>query len=120
MSSGRAAAAPARRLPASVAMPRLNGTVVVERALKLAQDYPHAPTLAILDQAMADRYGAQLDFTAPDPRAGFRDWLHPPSPFAELLRRAFGMHIEPEEFDRSSAAWHDVIEAFARRYRLRA
>ena len=112
MSSGRAAAAPARRLPASVAMPRLNGTVVVER--------PHAPTLTILDQAMADRYGAQLDFTAPDPRAGFRDWLHPPSPFAELLRRAFGMHIEPEEFDRSSAAWHDVIEAFARRYRLRA
>jgi hypothetical protein len=101
-------------------MPRLNGTLVVERALKLAREHPLAPTLAILDQALADRYGAQLDFAVADPSAGFRDWLHPPSPFAELLRRAFGMHLDAEDFDKSSAAWHEVVNAFARRYRLRA
>jgi hypothetical protein len=99
---------------------RLNGTVVVERALKLARDYPMAPTLAILDQALADRYGAQLDFTVEDASAGYRDWLHPPSPFAELLRRAFGMHLDAEDFDKASAAWHEVVNTFARRYRLRA
>jgi hypothetical protein len=101
-------------------MPRLNGTVVVERALKLAREHPLAPTLAILDEALVDRYGAQLDFTVGDPSAGYRDWLHPPSPFADLLRHAFGNHLNDEDYDKTSAAWHEVVNSFARRYRLRA
>ena len=43
--------------------------------------------LAVLDLVMQGREGLDLSFEAADPL--FSDWLDPPSPFGELLRRAF-------------------------------
>lgn len=105
---------------------------VVHKAIALAQSHPHAPALDILDLAMAGRHGMDADFDAPG--EAFGDWTDPPSPFGELLRRAFA----PDTIDAGAAAlwvsedmavaeaqgalidqWQeDVIEPFARRYRL--
>jgi hypothetical protein len=66
-----------------------------------------------------DQYvGTSPEFDAEPNAEGFSDSLHPPSPFAQLLMDAFGEHLRPEEFDAESSRWHQIIEAFAARYRL--
>lgn len=86
---------------------------LVRRALALAKSHPDWATLQVLDAAMEGYTDSHPDFKL-HVHAGFSDWIHPPSPFAELLRRAFGMHLESADADR----WQEVIDAFAARYRL--
>jgi hypothetical protein len=98
-----------------------SGTPIVEQALWLAAAHPTMAVIHILDTAMQGHHGQTIDFRVQDQGAAssgaFSDWLDPPSPFAELLRRAFGAHLPPQEIDFQSPAWEfDVIEAFADRY----
>lgn len=89
---------------------------IVQRALDLAQKHPDWPTVRVIDVAMVGHVESHPDFEV----AGrdFADWLSPPSPFAELLRKAFGGHLPLEEFSAQSARWHEVMDAFQSRYRL--
>jgi hypothetical protein len=93
------------------------GTPIVARALELAALHPKMAAIHILDAAMQGHHGQTIDFRRRVPDASYSDWLDPPSEFAELLHRAFGAHLEPQDVDWQSPAWEfDVIEAFAERY----
>jgi hypothetical protein len=89
---------------------------IVALALSLAERYPGWPSLEVLDAAMAGHEGTHPDFEVSRP--GFSDWLDPPSPFAELVRKAFGMHVDPSDFAANADRWQAVIDAFAARYTL--
>lgn len=115
---------------------------IVETALKLLAQYPHAPAIEILDQAMKGHEGTHPDFESYDPVTGrkphpaYSDDTDAFSPFGELLRRAFGPGIDPRELmlinpidpirDESISGrqqkiidqWQGVIDRFADRYRL--
>ena len=98
-------------------MPGLSGSPIVSRALELAKLHPHSATLDILDAAMEGRHGTHPDFECET--CEFSDWLESPSPFAKLLRAAFGAHLDPEDVEGESPRWQtDVIDAFADRYGL--
>jgi hypothetical protein len=90
---------------------------IVRRALALEKNHQDWATLQVLDAAMEGHTDTHPDFEI-HVHAGFSDWLHPPSPFAELLRKAFGMHFEPADASADSDRWQEVIDAFAARYRL--
>jgi len=99
-------------------MPAEAGTPIVARALELAELHPRMAAVHVLDAAMQGHSGQTIDFRCDTaPGASYTDWLDPPSAFAELLRRAFGAHLKPEQLDWQSPAWEfDVIEAFTERY----
>jgi len=98
-------------------MPGLPGNPIVRRALALAESHPEWSTLQVLEAAMDGHYNTHPDFEV-EPQDGFADWLEPPSPFAELLRKAFGMHLEPEDCTAESERWQEVIDAFAAHFSL--
>lgn len=60
---------------------------IIDQEVALSKSHPHVHPLGVLDLAMQGREGPDLDFSAPDPN--YSDWLDPPTPFGELLRRAF-------------------------------
>lgn len=111
---------------------------VVDLALDLQQDLPHVAALDVLDHAMREHRGSHLSFHNEGPTAGlYADHRDPPSPFSELLRRAFAPALDPRELallglaghgeldpalqQRVLAAgrqWERVIDAFAARYDL--
>lgn len=115
---------------------------IVETAIRLLAQYPNAPALEILDQAMEGHEGSHPDFESFDPVTGrkphpaYSDDTDPFSPFGELLRRGLAPSLDPRELmlinpiepvrsealsDRQQKiidAWQNVIEKFADRYRL--
>jgi hypothetical protein len=86
--------------------------------LELANKHPDWTGLQVLDVAMDGHVETHPDFEVPPNAEGYADWLSPPSPFSHLLKRAFGSELTAGEFDTRSAHWHEVIDAFASRYRL--
>lgn len=98
-------------------MPGLASNPIVRRALALAERHPEWATLEVLDAAMDGFTNTHPDFEV-EPAEGFSDWLEPPSPFAALLRRAFGAHLDDADCAAESDKWQEVIEAFGDRYRL--
>ncbi|MCK9687321.1 hypothetical protein [Scleromatobacter humisilvae] len=98
-------------------MPGPSGHPIVARALELARLQPHSATRDILDAAMEGHHRTHPDFECES--CDFNDWLDPPSPFAALLRAAFGAHLDQAEVNAESPRWQaDVIDAFATRYGL--
>lgn len=90
---------------------------IVRRALDLAQRHPDWTSLRVIDVAMDGHVESHPDFEVAG-ADGFTDWLNPPSPFAVLLRNAFGAHLAVDEFSPQAPRWHEVIDAFQSRYRL--
>lgn len=102
---------------------------IIAVALGTHLTHPKVPVLDVLDLAMQGHEGCDLNFEA-GPGHAFDDWLDPPSPFADLLRLAFAPEITAEQM----ALWNsddlflaegfrelwdaDVVQPFARRYRL--
>jgi hypothetical protein len=104
---------------------------------------PDRPALKILDTVMAQHLDESPDFESFDPtdplhpHPVWSDDTDPPSPFAELLRRAFALKHDPLEAalmteafqtdDKASCARSDavrarlqaeVVDKFAVRYKL--
>jgi len=92
-------------------------STIVSRAPELEQRHPDWSSLQILDVAMDGHVETHPDFEVAH-ADGFRDWLSPPSPFAKLLKGAFGNHLDPADYEPQADRWHEVIDAFAARYRL--
>ncbi len=108
---------------------------IVRRALDLLMELPEAPAIEILDLAMRDVSG-HVSFENFDPRtrAMWGDHLDPPSPFAELVRRAFAPRLDPYAWmlmaDQAAGdadptpqkvvldAWQDALDRFGQRYNL--
>lgn len=65
--------------------------------------------LHILDEAMAGRYGEDLDFEFD------ADEMRPPHPFAMLLRQAFAPTADPLSLS-PKRRWNLIILPFAQRY----
>lgn len=110
---------------------------VVDLALDLLCELPHVAALDVLDHAMRAARGRQPDFRNTGPTAAlYADHRDPPSPFAELLRRAFAPGLDPRDMAlvgllgktrdpqqqssaRAAAArWQEVIDQFSERYSL--
>lgn len=118
------------------------GHPIVDTAIQLLMESPEAPALAILDRTMRAHLGTNPTFSSFDvtaqsvPHPCYADELDPPSPFAELVRRAFAPRMDPRELmllarpehadnlaleQRLSsvrAQWQEVVDNFAARYRL--
>lgn len=93
---------------------------LVDAAIGLLLRQPNLPALEILGRAIAEHPYEGFDFASVDPRSrrcpnpAYPDELYPPSPFAELLRRAFDptmdprdallLRLDPEHADASLAA----------------
>lgn len=124
-------------------MSELTGPLIVQRAMQLLCEQPMLSALNIIDAAMEGHHGTHPNFDAQDPwsdaplpHPGYWEDLMPPSPFAELLRRAFDPSFDPREvalvpmaelglesasrerLDKIEDRWQAVIDAFAARYRL--
>lgn len=111
---------------------------VVDLALDLQHELPNVAAIDLIDHAMRDYRGTDLSFRNTGPTAAlYADHRDPPSPFAELLRRAFAPQLDPRELaliglagrpgtdpdlqPRIRAAeqhWQRVIDGFAARYDL--
>lgn len=110
---------------------------VVDLALDLQLELPNVAAIDLLDHAMREHHGSHLSFCNTGPTAVlYGDHRDPPSPFAELLRRAFAPQLDPRELaliglaetggdaelqQRARAAgqrWERVIDSFAARYDL--
>lgn len=117
------------------------GHPIVDTAIQLLMESPEAPALAILDRTMRSHLGTNPSFSSVDvtarsvPHPCYADELDPPSPFAELVRRAFAPQMDPRELmllalpqaNNSSLEprlacvreqWQEVVDNFAARYRL--
>jgi hypothetical protein len=117
------------------------GHPIVDTAIQLLMQAPEEPALAILDRTMRSHLGTHPQFSSFDgtarsvPHPCYADELVPPSPFAELVRRAFGPQLDPRELmllalpaaDTPAIQsrqfevrerWQEVVENFAARYRL--
>lgn len=75
---------------------------IVSLALNIMQNEPGRPAISILDEAMKNKAGiVDIDFESVNP--DYPDEVHPdydrddypPSPFAELLRKAFAPDLDP-------------------------
>jgi hypothetical protein len=124
------------------AMSRPAAHPIVETAIQLLMELPHAPALAILDRAMKAHQRGNPNFKSWDvlsrrtPHPCYADELDPPSPFAELIRRAFAPQMDPRELvlislmnktdspelnqriAKLNARWQAVLGKFAERYQL--
>ncbi len=117
------------------------GHPIVDVAIQLLMASPEESALAILDRTMRSHLGTHPQFSSFDvtartvPHPCYADELVPPSPFAELVRRAFCPQLDPRELmllalpeaqtpaiqSRQSEVrerWQEVVENFAARYRL--
>jgi len=118
------------------------GQPIVDAAIQLLMELPEAPALAILDRTMRAHLGTNPSFSSVDvtangiPHPCYADELDPPSPFAELVRRAFAPRMDPRELallalpvkdtnialqmrlSRVREQWQEVVDNFAARYRL--
>jgi hypothetical protein len=119
-------------------MPRSFGNMIVHRAMDLWHKLPDRPALEVLDRAMLGHRDEHPDFAHGGPlMSADSHHLLPPSPFSELLRRAFAPDLDPQEvllmallrppadpglkarLAAVQAAWRSrVIEPFGARYRL--
>jgi hypothetical protein len=122
-------------------MPAAAGHSIVDTAIQLLMELPEAPALAILDRTMRAHLGTHPSFSSFDvtarsvPHPCYADELDPPSPFAELVRRAFAPQMDPRELallalpqadtmalelrlSRVREQWREVVDNFAARYRL--
>lgn len=91
---------------------------IVDRAMELAARHPDWTGQKVLDVAMDGHVETYPDFEVPPNADGYADWLSPPSPFAHLLKVAFGPQLTAAECHAESAHWHEVIDGFVIRYRL--
>lgn len=83
---------------------------VVRTALQLWLGLPDASALEVLDLAMQLHSGEDFDFQ-------FECELHPPHPFAELLRQAFAPNLDAAAASNTTTlAWDCAILLFAQRY----
>lgn len=78
------------------------GHPLVVEALQLYLRNPDMPAAEILRRAAAEHLPCGSDFESRDPQGAGRhpayaDELYPPSPFAELLRRAYAPKLDPQE-----------------------
>jgi hypothetical protein len=108
-----------------------NGPSVVWTAVCLCIEHPELPALRVLDRAVLAHADEDLDFQFEE------DELHPPHPFAELLRRAFAPQVDPMELytslvgdpptldtdlivrrARIKRRWSHALLRFAERYRI--
>lgn len=100
------------------------GHAIVDTAIQLLMELPHAPALAILDRAMKAHTGLAphwIQFDAPAqyrPHPCYASALRPPSPFAELIRRAFAPQMDPRELLLLSLGEHTDDSALQSRIRL--
>lgn len=119
-------------------MPGSFGNMLVTRAMDLWHKWPDRPALEILDRAMLGHRDEHPDFAHGGPlMSADSHHLLPPSPFSELLRRAFAPELDVEEvllmallrppadpalrarLRAVEDAWRTrVIEPFGARYRL--
>lgn len=119
-----------------------SGPPIVDTAIQLLMELPEAPALAILDRTMRAHLGTHPQFPSFDvtarkaPHPCYADDLDPPSPFAELIRRAFAPRMDPRELmlltlcdkvdslalevrlNKVRDQWQDAVSNFAARYRL--
>lgn len=76
---------------------------VVKTSLALLARNPDMPTKEVLLRALAEHPHSGHDFESSDalqlgqPHPAYSDELHPPAPFAELLRRAYSPKLDPRE-----------------------
>ena len=119
-------------------MPGSYGNMIVTRAMDLWRKLPDRPALEILDRALLGHRDEHPDFAHGGPlMTGDSHHLLPPSPFSELLRRAFAPDLDAQEvllmallrppqdpallarLRAVEEAWRSrVIEPFGARYRL--
>jgi hypothetical protein len=112
--------------------------MIVTRAMDLWRKLPDRPALEILDRALLGHRDEHPDFAHGGPlMSADSHHLLPPSPFSELLRRAFAPDLDAQEvllmallrppqdpdllarLHDVEAAWRSrVIEPFGARYRL--
>ncbi len=119
-----------------------SGPPIVDTAIQLLMELPEAPALAILDRTMRAHLGTNPRFPSFDatarksPHPCYADDLDPPSPFAELIRRAFAPRMDPRELmlltlsdqvdslalevrlNKVREQWQEAVNNFAARYRL--
>jgi hypothetical protein len=100
----------------------------VSLALHLRQQYPLLPPLEVLDRAMGDHLGKDLDFDAPDEPGG--DATDPRHPFGQLVAAALDSAVLTKLYslatdcdsdlgDALEAHWYaDTMVRFQERYRL--
>jgi hypothetical protein len=117
------------------------GQPIVDAAIQLLMQTPETPALAILDRTMQSYLGTSPRFSSREsqdktlPHPCYADELNPPSPFAELVRRAFAPYLDPRELmllalpngldpklntrvTQIREQWQEAVEDFATRYRL--
>ena len=119
-------------------MPGSYGNMIVTRAMDLWRKLPDRPALEILDRALLGHRDEHPDFSHGGPlMTADSHHLLPPSPFSELLRRAFAPDLDAQEvllmallrppqdpallarLRAVEQAWRTrVIEPFGARYRL--
>ena len=119
-------------------MPGSYGNMIVTRAMDLWRKLPDRPALEILDRALLGHRDEHPDFAHGGPlMSADSHHLLPPSPFSELLRRAFAPDLDAQEvllmallrppqdpallarLRAVEEAWRTrVIEPFGARYRL--
>lgn len=79
-------------------MPGSFGNMLVTRAMDLWRKWPDRPALEILDRAMLGHRDEHPDFAHGGPlMSADSHHLLPPSPFSELLRRAFAPELDAQE-----------------------
>lgn len=118
--------APITPTPSQMAGDARSARDAVALALHLRRQYPLLPPLEVLDRAMADHLGKDLDFDAPDEPGG--DATDPRHPFGQLIATALDPDVLPElealapdgdVTDPLAAHWYSVtMRRLQERYRL--
>lgn len=79
-------------------MPGSYGNMIVTRAMDLWRKLPDRPALEVLDRALLGHRDEHPDFAHGGPlMSADSHHLLPPSPFSELLRRAFAPDLDAQE-----------------------
>lgn len=116
-------------------MPATTRNPVVDLAMDLLCELPNVAALDVLDHAMRSGRGRRPDFRNSGATASlYADHRDPPSPFAELLRRAFAPNMDPRDLmllalrgknhdmhlqsaiSSANERWQEVLELFSERY----
>lgn len=118
-------------------MPATTCNPVVDLAMDLLCELPNVAALDVLDHAMRSSRGRRPDFRNTGATASlYADHRDPPSPFAELLRRAFAPNMDPRDLvllalrgkshelhlqlaiASANKRWQEVLDSFCERYDL--